>query len=138
MTGILGLASDRADLGGPFVESGPSTFGERFKASMDEELAPNRWFNIEGARREKWQASIDALQQATGKSYENPLAYVPGAGSAGPDGQVIDPVAVRRQREQAIIQAHREATADVGAELPDPNLIEQQIQEEGKALRNRA
>lgn len=138
MTGILALAADRADLGGPFLQAAPSNFGERFGAAMDEAQAPDRWFNIEGARRDKWQASIDALHTATGKSYDNPLAYVPGAGSAGPDGQVIDPVAVRRQREQAIIQAHAEATRDVGAELPDPNLIEQQISEEGKAVRGKA
>lgn len=138
MTGILALAADRADLGGPFLEAAPSTFAERFGASWDEAMAPDRWFNVEGARRDKWQAAIDALHTATGKTYDNPLAYVPGAGSAGPDGQVIDPVAVRRQREQAIIQAHAEATRDVGAELPDPNLIEQQIQEEGRAVRQRA
>lgn len=135
MSGILGLAAPRADLGGPYLEAAPSNFGERFSAAWDESLAPNRWFNIEGARYDKWQTVIDALHTATGKTYDNPLAF---AGAIGPDGQAIDPVAVRQQREQAIIQAHAEATRDVGAELPDPNMIEPEIQQESRAIGQRA
>jgi hypothetical protein len=112
----------------------PSTPGERFKADWDVAFAPDRFFS--SAPMEKWQTAIDALSTATGETFQNP--YGPVTGKELLDGGG-DP-AVRQARKQKIIDAHRaiQQASGVSAELPDPELIDQQIGDEARAIRGRA
>ena len=137
MTGLLALYQSQAGPTGEPLTQLPSDFGERFSAEMDAQLAPDRYFKIEGARREKWQDSIDALYTATGQRFENPVNPATPADLAKPG---YNPALLRKERERAIIEAHRALQRDSGvsADLPDPETIDQRIGEEGRALRGKA
>lgn len=133
MSGLLDLFQAQAAPSGPPLVAMPSTPGERFDASMAEAMSPDRYFTIAGARRDKWQETIDALHTATGQAYDNPYGAVtlkPGEN----DRQV------RKEREQKIVDAYRALQHDSGvsAELPDPETIDQRIADEGRAVRERS
>ncbi len=114
----------------------PSTPGERFTAEREAADAPDSWWNLTGSRRDAWQLSIDALHKATGTAFPNPY------GPVTPEEmtRLGNQPALIEERRQKIIEAHRTLIRDSGvsAELPDPELIDQQIGDRGRALRTRS
>jgi len=124
--------------GGPIeppLQALPRSLGERVEATAGEIFAPNRYFLIAGERQDRWQKAIDALHEATGEQFPNPYASVTAKEALDPQFSPDRVIAARKQR---IIDAHRAVTRDVGADLPNPELIDQQIQDESRSARQLA
>ena len=130
------FAAQAGPVSQPLVQT-PSTPGERFSAEFDVSFAPDRWFNLTGARRDEHQKVIDALHTATGQTFANPYGVAPyeDVTRAGGKQALID------ERKQKIRDARNALLQDAGVgqdAIPDPDMIDRQIGEQGDALRRRA
>lgn len=130
------FAAQAGPVSQPLVQT-PSTPGERFSAEFDVSFAPDRWFNLTGARRDEHQKVIDALHTATGQTFANPYGVAPYEDVTRAGGKQ----ALIEERKQKIRDARNALLQDAGVgqdAIPDPDMIDRQIGEQGDALRRRA
>jgi hypothetical protein len=133
--GILDLSADAADLSASdSIKALPRSLGERVEASTAAIFAPDRYFNIAGARQEGWQRAVDELHTVTGQKYLNPYAAVTTEEAMSPDFQ---PGQIVQQRQNKIIEAARMARAQGNEDLFDPENIDRYIAEEATRRRER-
>lgn len=131
---LLSLATDRRDLGGPFLTTPPSTAGQRFSAEFDAAMAPDRYFNIESSRRDFYTRANDQMHAAG-----LPVLPLP-MDPASPDDirkPGYNPALLRRDREQAFIDATR-AAAEANPDQILAENIDRLIGEAGNRARQRA
>lgn len=133
MSGLLDLYAAQAGPTSPPLVSIPSTPGERFGAEYESATAPDRWFNVNGARRDWFQKTIDEIHTETGQSFANPYnAITPEEMQRlGNQPAIID------ERRNKIIDANR-ALREVKPEAINAEGIDQFIGVEGDAARQRA
>lgn len=104
--GLLDLYAAQAGPSAPAIIQPPSTPGERFSAEQGATTAPDRWFNLQGSRRDWYQKTVDELQTETGKSFANPLDP-PTPEEMFKDGVAVPTVEIERNRHNALIEANR-------------------------------
>lgn len=116
------------------LQAAPSTLGERVAATTAETFAPDRYFMLEGARRDLWQRSVDELHSTTGQAFANPY------GAVTPEEMMRlgNQPAVTAERSQKIIEASRSARAAGNDNLFDPENIDRYIGEEATRRRDTA
>lgn len=134
MTGVLDAYAAQADTTAQNpLQVLPRTAGERFGAEFDAATAPDRWFNINGARRDWYQKSIDELHTETGQTFLNP--YMPNTPEEvmrlGTDQ------AIRQERTNKLIEANR-ALREVKPDAIDAEGIDTFIGVAGQAAREKA
>ncbi len=129
--GLLDLYSKTAGTTDTPLQALPRTLGERVEATAAETFAPDRYFMIAGARRDAWQRAVDELQRTTGETFANPY------GPVTPDEMMRlgNLPAVETERRNRIIEASRLAR-ESNPDLPDPELIDRAIGEEGQRRRD--
>jgi len=132
--GLLDLYSKTAGTTDTPVQAIPSTLGERVAATAAETFAPDRYFNIAGARTEAWQRAADELFDATGQKFPNPYGSVTAQEALDPNFQ---PGQIVQQRQNKIIEAARMARAQGNETLFDPEGIDRYIGEESGRRRQR-
>ncbi len=136
--GLLDLYAAQADRSAPNpLQAAPRTLGERVEATAAETFAPDRYFRLEGARRDMWQRSTDDLYQATGERFANPLDP-PTPDELFKDGVAVPLPEIRQNRQNQIINAARMARAAGNDALFDPENIDRYIAEEATRRRERA
>lgn len=102
--GVLDVFSAQADTGAPNpVQALPRDLGERVGASADVIFAPNRYFTLQGARRDMYQRAIDELHASTGETLPNPA----GAMSGEEMMRLGNQPAVQQERLDKLVQANR-------------------------------
>lgn len=132
--GLLDLYSKTAGTTDAPLQALPSTLGERVAATADETFAPDRYFMIQGSRRDMWQRAADELQQVTGEALPNPYMPV----TTEEIQRLGNEPAVQAERRNRIIEASRLARAQGNEELFDPENIDRYIGEESNRRRGRA
>jgi hypothetical protein len=136
--GLLDLYAAQADRSAPNpLQTVPRTLGERVEATAAETFAPDRYFRLEGTRRDMWQRSTDELYQATGERFANPLDP-PTPDELFKDGVAVPIPEIRQNRQNQIINAARMARAAGNDALFDPENIDRYIAEEATRRRERA
>tara|TARA_R110000868_G_scaffold411706_1_gene707817 strand:- start:35284 stop:37167 length:1884 start_codon:yes stop_codon:yes gene_type:complete len=132
--GLLDLYSRTAGTTDTPVQALPSTLGERVAATADETFAPDRYFMIQGSRRDMWQRAADELQRVTGEALPNPYMPV----TTEEIQRLGNEPAVQAERRNRIIEASRLARAQGNDDLFDPENIDRYIGEEANRRRGRA
>lgn len=136
--GLLDLYAAQADRSAQNpLQAVPRTLGERVEATATETFAPDRYFRLEGARRDMWQRSADELYQATGQRLANPLDP-PTPDELFKDGVAVPIPEIRRDRQNKIIDAARLARASGFDDLFDPENIDRYIAEDATRRRQQA
>lgn len=134
---LLDIAAQQSGpTGQPLIQT-PSTPRERFGAEFDASLyAGDRWFNLNSSRREGHQTVVDALHTATGQTFLNPYGPV----TSEEMMRLGNQPALIEERKQKLRDARNalQQEAGVGDVLPDPDMVDRQIGEQGEALRTRA
>lgn len=134
MGGLLDLYSKTAGTTDAPLQALPSTLGERVAATADETFAPDRYFMIQGSRRDMWQRATDELQKVTGEALPNPYMPV----TTEEIQRLGNEPAVQAERRNRIIEASRLARAQGNEDLFDPENIDRYIGEEANRRRGRA
>lgn len=132
--GLLDLYSKTAGTTDAPLQALPSTLGERVAATADETFAPDRYFMIQGSRRDMWQRAVDELQRATGETLPNPYMPV----TTEEIQRLGNEPAVQAERRNRVIEASRMARAQGNEDLFDPENIDRYIGEEANRRRGRA
>lgn len=134
--GLFDLYGEQANTGAPSpLTALPRTAGERFEAEFEATQAPDRYFNITGARRDMWQRAIDGLSERTGESFANPYDFAPKPEEMTRLG---NQPAITEERRNRIIEASRMARANGADDLFDPENIDRYIGEEATRRREKA
>jgi hypothetical protein len=111
----------------------PRTAGERFSAEIDAATAPDRWFNLNGARRDWYRKTIDELHAETGQTYLNPQDPV----TPEEMQRLGNQPAIIAERTNKIIDANR-ALREVKPDAINAEGIDTFIGVEGEAARQKA
>lgn len=134
--GLLDVyAAQAGPASSPLIQP-PSTPGERFTTERAAADAPDNWWNLTGSRRDEHQKVVDALHTATGESFANPY------GPVTPEEMMRlgNQPAIVEERKQKIRDARNvlQQDAGVGDVIPDPDMVDRQIGEQGETLRGKA
>jgi hypothetical protein len=134
--GLLDVyAAQAGPASSPLIQT-PSTPGERFTTERAAADAPDNWWNLTGSRRDEHQKVVDALHTATGETFANPY------GPVTPEEMMRlgNQPAIVEERKQKIRDARNilQQDAGVGDVIPDPDMVDRQIGEQGEALRGKA
>jgi hypothetical protein len=136
MSGILDLFSAQAGINEPALQALPSSPGQRFSAEMDAATTPDRYFNIQGARRDWYQKTVDELHEKTGQTLLNPLAPTTPE-EMFKNGVAVAPSQIVTDRHNALIEANR-TLRDSDPDAINAEGIDQFIGIESDAVRQRA
>ncbi len=131
--GLLDLHAEQAGINEPPLQALPRTLGERVEATAAEVFAPDRYFTLNGARRDMWQRAVDELHGATGEILPNPY------GAVTPEEMMRlgNQPAIETERRNRIIEKAR-AARETNPDLFDPENIDRYIGEEANRRREKA
>lgn len=136
MSGLLDLYAAQAGPSGPALIQTPSTPGERFSAEMGAATAPDRYFNLNGSRRNWYGRTIDELKAETGQAHLNPLDP-PTREEMFKDGVAVPTTQIQTDRLNKLIEANR-ALREVKPDAINAEGIDTFIGVEGDAARQKA